>query len=231
MSFVGLLLVPLVGNAGDGDGDAGVGRGSAKNEKRRGRGIEEVLRGYGTRSFLRGVKSHYMRMGRVGLREEILKPHVGGAGVHAFCQTGKNAIRIAVVGGLIVSGPTAADPQELKVTEHATTDAVTDTGAPGDSAGDILTFANEVYDAGDKTKIGTDQGICFRTVAGKAWECFWTLALEKGQITVEGPFLDAGDSVLAVTGGTGDYAGARGDMVLSAIGTDGKAYSFTYRLK
>jgi hypothetical protein len=106
------------------------------------------------------------------------------------------------VGGLIVSGPAAADPQELKVTEHATTDAVTDTGAPGDSAGDILTFANEVYDAGDKTKIGTDQGICFRTVAGKAWECFWTLALEKGQITVEGPFLDAGDSVLAVTGGT-----------------------------
>ena len=92
MSFVGLLLVPLVGNAGDGDADAGVGRGSAKNEKRRGRGIEEVLRGYGTRSFLRGVKSHYTRMGRVGLREEILKPHVGGAGVHAFCQTGKNAI-------------------------------------------------------------------------------------------------------------------------------------------
>jgi len=53
----------------------------------------------------------------------------------------------------------------------------------------------------------------------------------KGQITVEGPFLDAGDSVLAVTGGTGDYAGARGDMVPRAIGTDGKAYSFTYKLK
>ena len=71
VSFVGLLLVPLVGNAGDGDGDAGVGRGGAENEKRRGRGIEEVLRGHGTRSFLRGVKSHYTRMGRVGLREEM----------------------------------------------------------------------------------------------------------------------------------------------------------------
>src|SRR6478609_6396100 len=68
-------------------------------------------------------------------------------------------VPIAVAGGLIVSGPATAHPQELKVTEHATTDAVTDTGAPGDSAGDILTFANEVYDAGDKTKIGTDQGI------------------------------------------------------------------------
>ena len=47
---------------------------------------------------------------------------------------------------------------------HATTDAVTDTGASGDSAGDIITFANEVYDTDDKYKIGTDQGICFRTV-------------------------------------------------------------------
>jgi len=83
VSFVGLLLVPLVGNAGDG---------GAENKKRRGLGIEEVLRGHGTRSFLRGVKSHYTRMGRVGLREEMLKPHVGGAGVPAFCQTGKNAI-------------------------------------------------------------------------------------------------------------------------------------------
>ena len=115
--------------------------------------------------------------------------------------------------------------------EHATTDAVTDTGAPGDSAGDILTFANEVFDADDKNKIGTNQGVCFRTLPGKAWECFWTISLEKGQITVEAPFLDSGDLVLAITGGTGDYAGALGEMALSAIGTDGKAYNFTYRIK
>jgi allene oxide cyclase len=134
--------------------------------------------------------------------------------------------------GLIASGPAAiAEPQELKMVEHATTDAVTDTGAAGDSAGDILTFANEVFDADDKNKIGTNQGVCFRTLPGKAWECFWTLSLEKGQITVEGPFLDSGDSVLAITGGTGEFAGATGEMALSAIGTDGKAYNFTYRIK
>jgi allene oxide cyclase len=140
-------------------------------------------------------------------------------------------VPIAVVTVLTAAGQAGAAPQELKVVEHATTDAVTDTGATGDSAGDILTFANEVYDAEDKAKIGADQGVCFRTVPGKAWECFWTLTVDKGQITVEGPFLDAGDSVLAITGGTGDYAGAQGDMALSAIGTEGKAYTFTYRLK
>ena len=76
-------------------------------------------------------------------------------------------------GGLMATGVAAlADPQELKVIEHATTDAVTDTGAEGDSAGDILTFANEVFDADNKNKVGSDQGICFLTVPGKAWECF-----------------------------------------------------------
>jgi Allene oxide cyclase len=131
----------------------------------------------------------------------------------------------------MVAGQAVAEPQELKMIEHATTDAVTDTGDKGDSAGDILTFANEVFDADDKNKIGNDQGICFRTVVGKAWECFWTLTLDKGQLTVEGPFFDNGDSVLAVTGGTGEFAGATGDMELSARDAKGTAYNFIYKLK
>jgi allene oxide cyclase len=69
-------------------------------------------------------------------------------------------------------------------------------------------------------------------VPGKAWECIWTLALDKGQLTVEGPFYDKGDSVLAITGGTGEYAGARGEMALSDVsGGQGTKYSFTYRIK
>lgn len=137
---------------------------------------------------------------------------------------------VAAAYGLLAGGPASA-AQELKMVEHATTDATTDTGTTGDGAGDILTFANEVFNAEDKVKIGTDQGVCFRTVPGKAYECFWTVNLKKGQITVEGPFLDSGDSVLAITGGTGEYAGAQGEMALSAIGSEGKAYNFTYKIK
>ena len=77
----------------------------------------------------------------------------------------------------------------ITVIEHATTDTTTDTGAKGDSVGDILTFANEVFDAADATKVGTDNGYCLRTVAGAAYECNWTTLLDGGQITVEGPFL------------------------------------------
>lgn len=132
---------------------------------------------------------------------------------------------------LIATGPAAfADGTTLKLVERATTDAVTDLGAKDDSAGDLLTFANDIYDAGNANKLGDDNGWCIRTVAGKAWECFWTLSLADGQITVQGPFLDAGDSVLAVTGGTGKYAGVRGDMKLHARNPEGSEYDFVYNL-
>jgi len=124
----------------------------------------------------------------------------------------------------------SAETTSLNFVEHATTDTVTDTGAKGDSVGDLLTFANEVFDEKDAQKVGSSTGWCIRTAAGKSWECFWTLMLADGQITVAGPFLDAGDSVLAVTGGTGKYAGARGEMALHARDAKGSAYDFKYSL-
>jgi len=124
----------------------------------------------------------------------------------------------------------AEDMQQLVLVERATSDTVTDTGNKGDSAGDILTFNNEVYDSSNSNKVGTDNGWCVRTVAGKSWECFWTLTVSDGQITVEGPFLDGADSVLAITGGTGRYAGAKGEMALHARDEKGTAYDFRYSI-
>src|SRR5262249_25123051 len=65
---------------------------------------------------------------------------------------------VVAAGAIAASSAAFAEPQEIKLVEHATTDAVTNTGASGDSAGDILTFSNEVYDADDKIKVGSDQG-------------------------------------------------------------------------
>jgi allene oxide cyclase len=125
--------------------------------------------------------------------------------------------------------PTAAG-ERIEVIEHALTDATLDLGAKGDSVGDLLTFANPVYDASNKTQLGTDQGYCVRVIVGKSWECFWTLLLKAGQITVEGPFYDSGDSLLVITGGSGQYAGAMGDMKLLARDAKGSSYVFVYEL-
>ena len=138
---------------------------------------------------------------------------------------------ITGIAAFLISAGVLAATTTIAVVEHAESDAVTDTGTAGDTVGDLLTFANPVFDAANKNRIGTDQGYCIRTVAGKAWECFWTISLANGQITVEGPFFDKGESVLAITGGTGKFAGARGQMKLHARDEKGSEYDFVYELQ
>ncbi len=140
------------------------------------------------------------------------------------------SIPLTILAAMLLSASAQAGTT-LTVVEHAATDAVTDTGATGDTAGDLLTFANPVFDAANTHQIGTDRGYCIRTEVGKSWECFWTLTLADGQLTVEGPFFDKGDSVLAITGGTGKYAATRGEMKLHARDEKGTEYDFVYSLR
>jgi hypothetical protein len=136
---------------------------------------------------------------------------------------------ISITAALLIATPALAE--SFTVVEHADTDATASVGKAKDNAGDILTFANPVFDAANKKQVGTDNGFCIRTVVGKAYECHWTLSLKDGQITTDGPFHDSGDTTLAVTGGTGKYAGAKGEMVLHARDAKGSAYDFKYTLK
>jgi len=142
---------------------------------------------------------------------------------------------VTAVAAFLVVTTAGGEPAALTVTftvvEHATTDATTDTGKKGDSAGDILTFANALYNAGNTKKVGSDNGYCIRTVVGKSYECIWTAFLAGGQITIEGPFLDAGPSKLSITGGTGKYSRARGWMDLKARNDKGTEYDFTYHVQ
>jgi hypothetical protein len=133
--------------------------------------------------------------------------------------------------GLLV--PLAASAGErLHVIEHVVDEVTTHVAAGGkdDARADLLTFANTIFDSTNKTQLGTDHGWCIRVVVGKSWECFWTLLLKEGRITVEGPFYDTGDSVLVITGGSGKYAGAKGQMMLHDRGTKPTSYDFVYDL-
>jgi allene oxide cyclase len=133
---------------------------------------------------------------------------------------------------IFISRATAANgPTKLHFIEHSTNDKVIDIGPAGDSLGDLDVFANPVYNAANKRQVGHDGGSCVRTVVGKAYECNWTVFLEKGQVSVEGPYYDNADSVLTVTGGTALYSGARGEMNLHARGKPvGSEYDFVFYL-
>jgi allene oxide cyclase len=126
----------------------------------------------------------------------------------------------------VADGPSTT----LHLIERQGTQTFIDSGKIGDSQGDLLVFANHLFDGENQKRVGRDQGTCTRTVVGAAWECNWTALLAKGQITVEGPFYDAGDSVLAIIGGTGVYSGARGQMTLHARDKKGLRYDFIYTI-
>jgi hypothetical protein len=140
-----------------------------------------------------------------------------------------HALLLSAAFCLVAAGASATT---LKLVERATGNAThVHGGTAADNVGDLLTFSNAVFDAANRVKLGFDQGYCVRLVVGQAYECHWTLSLAQGQITVDGPFLDNGDSDLAVTGGTGLYSGARGQMHLHARDAKGSAYDYTYELK
>jgi len=131
------------------------------------------------------------------------------------------------------SASTSNNPAVIHVVEHAITDTVQEFHPGTMSLGDVLAWHNPVYNASNTQQIATDNGYCVRTVAtGKTeWECAWTTLLPGGHITVEGPYYDDGtDTTLAITGGTGIYAGAEGSMLLHARNAAGSEYDFIFTL-
>jgi allene oxide cyclase len=141
----------------------------------------------------------------------------------------KLSIRLGAAAALLAALPAMA-AEQISVVERPVNETTVHRSGDRDTVGDQLVFANKVYDAANKVEVGSDQGYCVRTVAGKSWECFWTLLLKGGQITVEGPFMDSGDSLLVVTGGTGKYAGARGSLKLHPRDATPTGYDFIYDL-
>ena len=147
----------------------------------------------------------------------------------ALCTVAVAALTTAPLA--LAPAASARPVHTVKVVEHANTDTEVPV-APGgkDEKGDPLTFVNPVFNAGDTRRVGHDEGFCMR-LDPKAgiWECLWTTFLRGGQITVQGPFYDTRDSTLSITGGTGAYRDARGQMKLHAFDSS-KRYDFSFQI-
>jgi hypothetical protein len=63
------------------------------------------------------------------------------------------AVVVALLALAAAPGALRAETKTLRLVERAPADTVTDTGEKGDSVGDLLTFANEVYDEKNATKV------------------------------------------------------------------------------
>jgi hypothetical protein len=76
--------------------------------------------------------------------------------------------------------------------------------------GDVILFANPVFDR-HGTQVGTDHGMCTVLDAGRS-QCDTTLVLPKGDVVTHGLENARTSFDVAVIGGTGAYAGAKGTM-------------------
>jgi allene oxide cyclase len=146
-----------------------------------------------------------------------------------------SAVVALVIGAAVAARASDRSPRSdatrIAVVEHAITDAITDLGPSGDSAGDLLTFGNPVFNAANTRRVGRDQGSCIRISPTRGtWQCSYTTFLENGQITVEGPFYDTRDSIFAITGGTGAYKTAQGTQVLLHR-EDPAEFGFVFRIE
>ncbi|KAJ9564758.1 hypothetical protein OSB04_000724 [Centaurea solstitialis] len=94
---------------------------------------------------------------------------------------------------------------------------------PVNSLGDLVPFTNKVYSADLKTRLGITAGICILIKnipekKGDRYEAIYSFHLgDYGQIAVQGAYLTMEDTYLSVTGGTGIFAGAYGQVKLQQL--------------
>jgi hypothetical protein len=114
----------------------------------------------------------------------------------------------------------------IRVQERNIQEADIDLGEPDFSAGDQFVFRGELYDR-DDDRVGISGGVCTflaEEAAGVDAQCVATFRLDDGQITVQGLITFTEEDrpfQAAITGGTGDYRNAHGQVriVNNADGT------------
>ncbi|XP_071731297.1 allene oxide cyclase, chloroplastic [Rutidosis leptorrhynchoides] len=94
---------------------------------------------------------------------------------------------------------------------------------PVNSLGDLVPFTNKVYSADLQTRLGITAGICILIknmpeVKGDRYEAVYSFHLgDYGQISVQGAYITTEDTYLSITGGTGIFAGAYGQVKLQQL--------------
>jgi hypothetical protein len=121
------------------------------------------------------------------------------------------------------SAHTGSHDRTIELTEaHAQLQPTfVDTGKPGPSVGDLVIARDGVLRK-NGAPAGTFTQACTLVELGgnpltSTYECSGSIALEDGTITMQGPFVPAqAEQAAAITGGTGAYASARGEIVVRA---------------
>ena len=138
-------------------------------------------------------------------------------------------IALATVAAVVAlpAGSAAAKTITIKATSKLANARFVDTGAPGDSPGDLLVFTEKLFDAKGR-QIGSDAASCVRLFDATSL-CTGTYKLKGGQLMVQ--LLQPGPTGVydqAITGGTGRFRGARGTVTVDQQPTGDR---FTFKIR
>ena len=146
-------------------------------------------------------------------------------------------ILVAILAAVLVAAPAAGagkhKPKTKKFSAYAMVDsaAIDDRDPQGDSQGDMITFTQKLFtDSSMTTQIGSDEVFCVRTIVGASRVCTGIFSLKGGEIMITGRESLAKHS-LAITGGTGKYRNARGEIVLEPVSVVADQMSFKITLR
>ena len=141
----------------------------------------------------------------------------------------------ATLGVAATAATASADRPTITVTAVTTHEALLTIGTPGDPTGNQFVSAHDLYRGGHK--VGVDGASCqiIDVVPPDSLrvQCLASLSLPQGQLTGQGLVTidEAGTSpfTLAITGGTGAYAAARGQLTVHPVDDQQSRYSITLR--
>jgi allene oxide cyclase len=94
---------------------------------------------------------------------------------------------------------------------------------PVNSLGDLVPFSNKLYSGDLEKRLGITAGICVliehvEEKKGDRYEAIYSFYFgDYGHLSVQGPYLTYQDTRLAVTGGSGIFKGAYGEVKLQQI--------------
>jgi allene oxide cyclase-like protein len=129
--------------------------------------------------------------------------------------------------------PEQAMGQRFTVIEHAPF-TVVPVRASGAAVGDTAVFRSDLYDEANVTVVGAIQGFCVRTVLGVRMECVATASFADGMIMTQGPedeaLSDGAEISFAITGGTGAYLGAKGEVRITQLAGQDRQFTYAFAL-
>jgi hypothetical protein len=120
------------------------------------------------------------------------------------------------------AAPNISGPRVIMTVEVNKQSTFIDVGDPGSSIGDMLIIRSDLVDPKSQKPLGFAQATCNEIVVEPlSLECFGTMHLAHGVVTVAGSFFVATKvNTWGVTGGTGVFQNARGYMSLSLAHDD-----------